>query len=375
MKIKTFKASHLTILEAKLAELINDSFNPNLAFVFSSVELDIVQVKSVFDRYKVVILGTSSCGEIYYDGANDGIFEGSVTVTLVEMNQSYFAGTLIDGHEISSMELGRKVGAWGKSVFKKPAFIIAVSGLMANGQEIVEGVLEVAGIDTEMFGGLAGDDAKFVETFVFNSDQTNNNGAVVIAFDTDFINIRGLATSGWIGIGSDKIVTKASGNIVYTIDHEPALKVYKEHLNINDDDLPEIGVEYPLLVKKDGREVLRAVVGIDKITQSLVFAGTVPQGAVVTFSTSPGFEIIDHTKKDIVDYFKDAGKVDLMLLFSCMARHRALGPVISEEIIEASRMTGLPINGFFTYGEIGNNGPSRCDFYNETFTLALISEK
>lgn len=375
MKVKTFKASNLTILEAKLAEFINNSFNPNLAFVFSSVELDILQVKSVFDKYRIMILGASSCGEIFYDGSNDGLFEGSVTVSLVEINQSYFAGTIIDGHEISSMELGRKVGAWGKSIFKNPAFIIAVSGLMANGQEIVEGVLEVAGLDTEMFGGLAGDDAKFVETFVFNGDQINNNGAVVITFDTDFINIRGLATSGWVGIGSDKIVTKATGNILYTIDNEPALKVYKEHLSINDEDLPEIGVEYPLLVKKDGREVLRAVVGIDKEKQSLIFAGTVPQGAVVTFSTSPGFEIVDHTKKDIVEFFKDAGKVDLMLLFSCMARHRALGPVISEEITEASRMTGLPINGFFTYGEIGNNGPIRCDFYNETFTLALISEK
>jgi len=375
MKIKTFKASHLTILEAKLSELINDSFTPNLAFVFASVELDIFQVKAAFDKYKIVIFGASSCGEIYYDGTDDGIFEGSVTVSLVEMNPRFFAGTLIDGNGISSMELGKKVGAWGKSQFKKPAFLIAVSGLMTNGQEIVEGVLEVAGIDTEMFGGLAGDDANFVETFIFNNETINNNGAVAIAFDSDFVNIHGLATSGWVGIGSDKIVTKSNGNIVYTIDNEPALKVYKEHLSINDEDLPEIGVEYPLLVKKDNREVLRAVVGIDKEKQSLIFAGTVPQGAVVTFSTSPGFEIIDHTKKDIVEFFKGSSKVDLMLLFSCMARHRALGPVISEEIIEASRMTGLPINGFFTYGEIGNNGPARCDFYNETFTLALITEK
>ncbi len=363
------------MLEAKLSEIINANFKPSLAFVFASVEMDIASVRAAFENYNLVVFGASSCGEIYFDGISEGIYEGSVTVSLVELKQEFFASTLIDGAGLNSMELGKKVGNWGKSLFKSPAFLIAVSGLMANGQEVVEGVLETVGKNTIMFGGLAGDDAHFKETFVFDQHSIIDNAAVAIAFDTDFIDIRGLASSGWVSIGSDKIVTKAIGNKVFTIDNEPALKVYKEYLNIKDDELPEIGVVYPLLVKKDKREVLRAVVGIDKDEQSLVFAGTVPQGSIVTFSTSPGFEVIDHTIKDIRLFFEDAGKVDLMLLFSCMARHRALGPVIAEEINEAMQITGLPVNGFFTYGEIGNNGPSCCDFYNETFTLALITQK
>jgi len=371
---KSFKASHLNTLESKLSALINESFRPNLAFVFASVELDIAKVRAAFEKYNLLVFGASTCGEICFDGSNEGIYEGSVAVTLVELNPEAFAGILIDGNGLNSLDLGKAVAAWGKKLFQKPAFLIAVSGLTANGQEVVEGVLETAGQNTFMFGGLAGDDAHFIETFVFNHDLINKNGAVAIAFDTDLVKLRGLATSGWVSIGSDKVVTKAIGNVVYTIDNEPALKVYKEHLNISDDDLPEIGIEYPLLVKKDNREVLRAVTGIDKEQQSLVFAGTVPQDAIVTFSTSPGFEIIEHTIKDIKQFFKDSDKADLMLLFSCMSRHRALGPVITEEIAEASHQAGLPITGFFTYGEIGNNGPARCDFYNETFTLAVISE-
>lgn len=375
MKSKSFMASQLSVLEAKLSEIIGIDFEPTIAFVFASVEMDIPGVRAAFEKYNLVVFGASSCGEIYFDGISEGIYEGAVTVTLVEVDHKFFAGTMIDGADIGTLELGRKVGAWGKSNFKSPAFLIAVSGLLANGQEVVEGVLEAAGTNTVMFGGLAGDDAHFEETFVFNHDSINNSGAVAIAFDTEFINVRGLASSGWVSIGSDKIITKAVGNKVFTIDNEPALKVYKDHLNIKDDELPEIGVVYPLLIKKDDREVLRAVVGIDKDEQSLIFAGTVPLGSTVTFSTSPGFEIIDHTKNDIKMFFEDTGKVDLMLLFSCMARHRALGPVIAEEISEAMQITGLPINGFFTYGEIGNNGPLQCDFYNETFTLAVINQK
>jgi hypothetical protein len=203
----------------------------------------------------------------------------------------------------------------------------------------------------------------------------SDNGAICVVFDSDFIQLNGIATSGWVGIGSDKIVTKANGNQVFTIDNVPALKMYKEHLSIRDEDLPEIGVEYPLLIKKDGREILRAVIGINREDQSLVFAGTVPEGATVTFSTSPGFEVMDHTKDDIRTFFNENPGASLLLLFSCMACHKALGPDIIEEIKEVFEITGLPVTGFFTYGEIGNSGLMSCEFYNETFTLAVISEK
>jgi hypothetical protein len=151
--------------------------------------------------------------------------------------------------------------------------------------------------------------------------------------------------------------------------------VYKDHLNILDKDLPEIGVEYPLMIKKEGREILRAVNGVNLKEEYLIFAGTVPEGSTVTFSTSPGFEVVDHTKADIRNFFDKYGSGTLLLLFSCMARHKALGPIIIEEVLLAYDKAKEPITGFFTYGEIGVSGDKGCEFYNETFTLAVISEK
>jgi hypothetical protein len=57
-----------------------------------------------------------------------------------------------------------------------------------------------------------------------------------------------------------------------------------------------------------------------------------------------------------------------------MARHMALGPSISEEIIEAWQNWQKPLIGFFTYGEIGSNYHAACDFHNETFTMVSIKE-
>ncbi|MFP4471080.1 MAG: FIST signal transduction protein [Bacteroidales bacterium] len=375
MKVKSFAASRHKTLDCLLKHSIMDDFKPNLAFVFSSIQMDLEVVGETFKAYPLQVFGMSTCGEIFYDGKEEGIWINSTAVSLVEIDQSCFSTKTFDGHDITSADLGREIGKWGKSKFENPAFIIGICGLTTNGQAVVEGVQEICGKETTLFGGLAGDDARFEETFVFDENRILDLGAVVTVFDTQKTDIKGLATSGWVGIGSDKLITSAEGNVVYTIDDIPALKVYKDHLNIRDEDLPEIGVEYPLLVKKENREILRAVIGIDREKESLIFAGTVPEGATVTFSTSPGFEVVDHTKQDISDFFDRHGTGSLLLLFSCMARHKALGPIINEELERTWEKARVPITGFFTYGEIGNNKFSECEFYNETFTLAVISEK
>ena len=113
-----------------------------------------------------------------------------------------------------------------------------------------------------------------------------------MVLDLDHYSVDGIATSGWESIGADKLITHSEGNIVYTIDGQPALDVYKEYLSVRDEDLPEIGIEYPLMIKNPGRQnVLRAVVNVDRERRSLIFAGSVPNGSVVSFSSSPGFEV------------------------------------------------------------------------------------
>jgi hypothetical protein len=267
------------------------------------------------------------------------------------------------------------LGHWGASQFKKPGFILLSGGLHANGEDLVKGVLSAAGPDTPVFGGLAGDDEIFKETLAFTSGEYTHNGVGVLVVDRDRIELSGMATSGWIGIGSEKKITKASGNVVYTIDNEPALEVYKKYLNITDDDLPRIGVDYPLmLMREDGSSVLRAVMDLDRKSKALVFAGTVPEDSTVRFSSSAGFEVIERVKKDIDTFSQISPEADLLILFSCMARHLALGPMVDDEILAAYNQWNVPLIGFFTYGEIGKNVNGRCDFFNETFTLSTLKE-
>ena len=107
----------------------------------------------------------------------------------------------------------------------------------------------------------------------------------------------------------------------------------------------------------------------------MVYGGTMPEGSKVRFSMLPGFEIIDHAIEQMSGFHHQIPKSDAIVLFSCKARHMALGPMGEDEISAVRKLWGVPMVGFFTYGEIGPVPHGRCDFHNHTLVPVLINEK
>jgi hypothetical protein len=376
MKYRAFLGESIKEIQEKIANALNGDIIPSLGLVFASPRIDIEGLSAALEGSPIKFLGCSTDGEILGLGEDKTAYEGTAVVCLVDLDPALFDVGLFRGSQKSSFDLGTEVGRWGRSRFSNPALILLSAGLHADGEQILRGVLSVAGENTAVYGGLAGDDKMFKRTLTFTNRECTDNGVTALVFDGDKVEVGGIASSGWIGIGAEKRVTKASGNVVYAIDHEPALDVYKKYMSVEDDELPQVGVDYPLmLLREDGSSVLRGIMDVDKKEGSLTFAGTVPEGGRVRFSSSSGFEVIEHVKKDLDAYHKDFPKADLLLLFSCMARHLSLGPMVDDEIVAAQRKWNVPLVGFFTYGEIGRNITGRCDFFNETFTLAAVRIK
>ncbi len=372
----TFSCGVFAEVEKELDKALNTiTFKPTLAIAFLSVKFPITDVMHLFEKNGINLFGSSTSGEILFTKEKDIISEGGAVFVLTDIDKSYYRLKILNRGDENSFDFGKDVGTEVSSLFPEVSLLVGGSGLTLDGQRFVEGIMDVAGKNITMYGGLAGDDAKFEKTFVFTESQITENGAVVLAFDKKHVRMNGLATSGWVGLGAELKVTRSEGNIVYEIDNQPALEVYKNYLNVNEDDLPSIGLEYPLMIKKEGIEngPLRAVLNVDKENKTLIFAGSVPQGSTISFSTSPGFEIMETTRQKIIDFYEQNPMADLLILFSCVARHMALGPLISSEIKLASIKWNRPVIGYFTYGEIGNNVNNVCDFYNQTFTLAAIS--
>jgi hypothetical protein len=373
----TFVSVSFSDFKTKFKHALNTiEFKPTLAFAFISVEFSFPPIVDMFKEQQIILFGSSTGGEILYDKGEEYIGEKSAVVVLTDIPTSSFQLHFLNRGKLSSFELGQALGNKITASFKHSSAIIGSGGILMDGQALLEGVLSKTGNQFIMFGGLAGDDALFEKTFVFTDRVISDDGAMVLVFDQSKIELSGMTSSGWISLGAEFTVNRSKENTVFEINGLPALDMYMDYLNVKEDDLPGIGIEYPFMVKNDdGTSVLRAVMGIDKEQRSLIFAGSVSQGSTVFFSTSPGFEIMENTRDKIISYHNANQKADLMLLFSCIARHIALGPLISTEIKLASIKWRKPLAGFFTYGEVGNNENGSCSFYNQTFTLALIREK
>ncbi len=373
----TFVSESFSEFQIKFERALNTiDFKPTLAFAFVSVEFPLTRLMDIFEEQQITLFGSSTGGEILFETQINYIREKSAVVVLTDISPDSFQLHFKKQGKLSSFELGQALGNKINASFRQPSAIIGASGIFIDGQALVEGVLSKSGNQLPMFGGLAGDDARFEQTFVFSNHAISDKGAMVLVFDQNKIELTGMISSGWVSLGAEFPVNRSDGNIVFEINGLPALDMYMDYLNVKEDDLPGVGIEYPFMVKNsDGTSVLRAVTGINKEQRSLIFAGSVSQGSSVSFSTSPGFEIMENTRDKIISFHDKNQKADLLLLFSCIARHIALGPLISTEIKLASIKWKKPLAGFFTYGEIGNNDNGHCSFHNQTFTLALLRKK
>ncbi|WP_301662686.1 FIST signal transduction protein [Methanoculleus frigidifontis] len=348
-------------------------FRPTLGIVFSSVALGIPEVSSAISSLDIPVLGCSTAGEILPVSGESPIQELSAACYFADPDPSCFSVALFERSRESAAELGQRIGEWGRATFEKPAFIIAIAGLKNDGEAVIRGIEAVCPSKTPIFGGIAGDDGEFTETYVFSGESCSTNGAAVIVFDQARVRVDGTASSGWVGVGTEMVVTSSEGNVVYTIDDRPAAQLFKDYLNVDDEALLQVGVTFPLLLKRpDGTEVLRTFLSVDLPEGSLIYAGSVPQGSKVRFSSSFGYEIIERSIQDLKDFHAERQTASLVLLFSCLARYHAAGSMVVDEVEAASALWNAPLIGLFTYGEIGYNRMCTCDLYNETLCIALI---
>jgi hypothetical protein len=352
---------------------------PTLAVVFSSVALHLHELGREFTRRDIDVVGVTTAGEI----ANARLLEEACVALLLEADRSAFFVSLQAVHNGETVApLARELGRRAAATFGNPIVIAFVSGVRTDGEPVVPGVHAGAGRPIPLFGGMAGDDMTMKNTYVFSGDQISEEGLVGLVLDGDRYDVEGIAANGWQPVGVEKTVTSSAGNVVYTIDGEPALDLYRTYLDIPHSDPDErpagpvvvLGVQYPLSVRRDnGTSVVRAPLfyGPDK---SLIFAGSVPQGAKVKFCIPPSLDIVERVVAEAAAVRESIPDADALILVSCKARHMALGPLAEDEISELYKIWGAPMAGYLSYGEIGAREPHHCDFHTDTCTLVVLKE-
>jgi hypothetical protein len=328
------------------------------------------------------IVGCSTAGEM-----KDGeFFEQSLVVALVKFEKSQVEVAIRefkkgDDLKVVGGKLMRELVLARDNL--KSVFILS-DGIDVNGTRLVQGLNDVLGDKIVLTGGLAGDETEFKSTYLYFNGEIKEDSVLAVGIYGKSILVKSNYRGGWDKFGVERIITSSKDNILYSLNGEPALQVYKRYLGEYSSKLPASALLFPLLVRKDredNKPKVRTILGIDEKNQAMIFAGDIPEGGLATFMKTNLERLIDAASiasDELVKEFRDNlpdGDM-LCISISCVGRRLVLKQRTDEEA-EAVK-DALPLNsfqvGFYSYGEISPLHNGQCALHNQTMTLTLIGE-
>lgn len=374
MQSHTLQATSISEVQDAFANFSGD-FQPTLGIVFSSIKQNVEDIISLFNQYNIDMVGCTTAGEI----VDNELIEESIAILLMDMNRDFYSIHEVE-HESAPYQNAFSMGEKIKDTFDNLGLLVMSGGFGVDAASIVNGIKDAIGKEIPMYGGLAGDDLQMQRTLAFSNKKITSQGSVVLAIDTNKVEMVGMALSGWEAIGMEKTITKSEGHVVYEIDNEPAHDVFIRYFGLADKSdsleyLLSLQTNYPLQIIRENDTILRSPLVLNQEQGSITLMGGVNQGDKFRFSNSPGFEVIEQTIEGFQTLKDKAPEADALILFSCKGRHGAFGPLIEDEINGLYNYWQKPMIGFLSYGEIGNTPNGICEFHNETCSLVTLKEK
>ncbi len=365
------------------------ALGPHLVLVFAGLEvMDALDAPALTTLVaNAQWLGCTTAGEI----SSQGVSDGSMVLTGIRFAQPSFR---LAGVELADMAdsfaAGQRLARQLASPELRHVWVLG-QGAGINGSALVDGMVSALGPDVVLAGGLAGDGGRFTGARVWGPEGVSTTAIAAIGFDGPHWRISHGSMGGWQRFGPIRTVTRCDGNVLYELDGEPALNIYKRYLGDYADQLPASGLLFPWSVlgtDTTAEGVTRTLLGIDEAAGSLIMAGDIPLG---------GHLQLMHASVDaLVDAAEDAanaasapdaagettagdseGGHTLALMVSCVGRKLVMGARVDEEIEAAGEVLGphATLAGFYSNGEISPHLIStECKLHNQTMTITLLRE-
>ncbi|WHZ23186.1 MAG: FIST C-terminal domain-containing protein [Nitrospira sp.] len=326
------------------------------------------------------VLGCSTAGEIHGSEVSD---ESLVIAALRFENTRVQTAQVAVHSPKDSYAAGASIAAQLNAPALRGILVLS-DGLRVNGSELVKGLNDGLGGTVIVTGGLAGDGTSFKRTWVITERTPQSGYVTAVGLYGDHVRIGQGSKGGWDQFGPTRLVTKSDGNVLYELDGRPALQLYKDYLGDRATGLPATGLLFPLALRgswSNGKSLVRTVLAIDEATQSMTFAGDIPQGAFAQLMRAD-FDRLIQGASDAAEltvhgfHSSHPALPTLSIAISCVGRRLVLGERTEEEteatldiLPQGSRQVG-----FYSYGEISSCACGVCDLHNQTMTLTTITE-
>ncbi|HUW39009.1 MAG TPA: FIST N-terminal domain-containing protein [Rhodocyclaceae bacterium] len=354
-----------------------------LLFAFGGTGLlDPARFQSLRELYPgALIVGCSTAGEIQGTAVHDN----TLAMTAIRFSDTRLR---LATARVAAPDESRTAG--GALARQLPAeglvhVLVISDGLRVNGTDLVEGLKSALPERVVVTGGLSGDGARFQRTLVMADAAPAEGVTAALGFYGENLHVGYGSLGGWDPFGPDRLITRACGNVLYELDGESALSLYKRYLGEHAAGLPATGLLFPLALRAapgsaaGAPGLVRTILAVDETAQSMTFAGDMPEGMYARLMKANFDRLVAGASGAAQASQETLGGVrpQLALLISCVGRKLVLQQRIEEEVESVREVLGpaAALTGFYSYGEISPYAPTaKCELHNQTMTITTLAE-
>lgn len=325
------------------------------------------------------IVGCSTAGEIL----GPQVESDSLALTAIHFERT---SVRLVHAELTSMDQSSACGeALGDQLIgtNLRAVLVLGQGLAINGSTLVQGIASRTGSQIPISGGLAGDNGAFKQTLTLCNDGISSSRIVAVGLYGDALVCTHGSFGGWQAFGPLRKVTRSRGNVLFALDDEPALQVYKRYLGEHARGLPASGLLFPFemvgsLTQEDG--LIRTILGVNEEEGSLTLAGDIDPTGYLRLMHSSTNQLVDGAEMAARHALPTLENAQLALLVSCVGRKLVMGDRVDEEVEAVAHVlgSGCKLTGFYSYGEISpatSPAGGGCQLHNQTMTITCLAEQ
>jgi hypothetical protein len=377
--------SHLADAEAAGREAVATALAGHVAtaddviILFTTVDRDVEALyrAAVAEAAPAGVFGCSSTGG-FTD--TEQVPSGCVAA-LLAADESSFGVCHVERDEDDIADSARRAaqGARDRAGDRHPhsVLLLLTDGMIRDQREIARGAYEVTTAVTPFVGGVAADALTWDCTYTFGDGRVLTNGIVAVWINSQ----RPIGVSvdhGWRPAGRPMLVTRAEGTIVHELDGAPALEAF----------LAERG---PGLDPRDDgffRELLGSPVGLPNARGQYdvrQLHAYLPEGGGINFNAGISeqtiLQVMSADDDALIDGARQAAteavsnlteRARVVLVFSCGSRVALLGDRVRDEVSAiSSALEGVPVCGFYTYGEFARTTGS-SGFHNSSVSVLAL---
>ncbi|GBC60454.1 hypothetical protein DENIS_1407 [Desulfonema ishimotonii] len=340
-------------------------FLPDFLMLFITVGHNIAEAVAGIREVAgdIPMCGCSGAGIISHMGCDEAT--QSLGLLGLKSESVRFSPFIFPDLSAAPLEIGRNIGKKIKlSGLPSPAnrlLFLFPDGLTLNADPLHRGISDELGEHIDCIGGASANDYRFKKTYQFCGNRIYSDAVSGVLISGDFHYQVGIS-HGARPFGLFRQVTKADGNIIYEIDHKPALHLLRDLLGERRmHDLGQVLNMFELGQSFEGKDysgdiLNRAIIGIDSDKGSIKLGAQIPEGATIRITRRDKERVLRATRKmvpKVITALRSPQEA-IYFYFNCSGRGTYLFGEPSPDV-DSLRNTAEPdkdLIGFFTFGEI-----------------------